>query len=978
MAGGNDERVNLLISALVDGLENVAALSGELKELEQTGKEQVEDNTKDLRDGADETKGVMEGLRANIGKVVAAGAALGGIAATLKSVSGEAAAYETRMKKLEAVVNATGGAAGYTAEEIRSLSQELALATLGSVEEFENASAALLTFKSISGEAFGQALELSKDLAEVMGGDAGSAARQLGRALEDPAQGLNMLRRSGVSFTDAQRDVINSLMETGEVAEAQKIILEQVAAQVGGVARSMADGTLDGALDTLGQRFEELKVKSGEAINPALIELTNTLTGVLESMAENLNEIKRGAEIVGSVALTAFAVKMAGAIGTANVSLAAMSARLLAMPGQINAAAASMSRLQKSVALVGSAFVGWQVGTYLKDEFVEIERAGIALAGGLTKMAERARFAFEVLNTPVNSNTLENIGAAYDRMQAKLVEIDDTYADMFANAGKLTDAQKKLGEEGKSSGAKVKKGGDEGAEGLSKLEKEAQKSKLAVIALNKDLEKLGLDPEKYRSGLTTIERETLATFQKITAYSNVSGNQIVDAFTQSLGRISLDAIPQLTASLKAAMDDGRISVEQFQKATEGAAQAFKEKFTEALAAVETQEGITELQEKIKSLKDAGEIGAAGANEALEAIRKKAQQINEAKIDLGLKEVSENAKKASKDVSDLKGSADDAGDSLEAAGNRGQQSMGSIFGAVISSARVAVAQLSVAARKLFNQKTGLGDIDLEARGAAESLREVEAELGAVHNRLILTASGDWLNRWIRETKMASLEVQKAFYAQAVAMENLQGKVESGTYSMEELNNISESAANKFTLLDNQRLSGLQAAIDQARSKIESLNSSAESTLSSLSQRLAEIQGDTEEAQRLQYEAERKRLIEMQKQAEQEGADNAAADYAKALDQLQKINAIEQKNRTEAENAREKEAADRQAQQEQAERERQQAERQRTTTTNRQQSQPSRSSRTIILQTPTGGQTEIQTEDPDGLLSILEQAGLRSAR
>lgn len=968
MAGGNDERVNLLISALVDGLENVAALSGELKELEKSGKEQVEDNTKDLRDGADETTGVMEGLRANIGKVVAAGAALGGIAATLKSVSGEAAEYETRMKKLEAVVNATGGAAGYTAEEIRSLSQELALATLGSVEEFENASAALLTFKSISGEAFGQALELSKDLAEVMGGDAGSAARQLGRALEDPAQGLNMLRRSGVSFTDAQRDVINSLMETGEVAEAQKIILEQVAAQVGGVARSMADGTLDGALDTLSQRFEELKVQSGEAINPALIELTNQLTGVLESLAVNIDQIKQGAEIVGSVALTAFAVKMAGAVTTANISLTAMSARLLAMPAQINAAAASMSRLQKSVALVGSAFVGWQVGTYLKDEFVEIERAGIALAGGLTKMAERARFAFEVLNMPVNSNTLENIGAAYDRMQEKLVEIDNTYADMFANAGKVTDAQKKLGEEGEKAGEKTKEGGDAGADGLSKLEQEAQKSKLAVIALNKDLEKLGLDPEKYRSGLSSIESETISTFQKIVSNTQASGDQIADSFSQSLSRVSVDAIPKLTSGLKQAMDAGRISVEQFQEATEDAAETFKTKFGEAVSAANTKEELAELQEKIKGLKESGEIGAEGANAALETIRQKLLEVMGLDIDLGLEDVPDDADNAGAGIDRVKDKTKDAAAAAEEARNKFRSAFGAAFAKAISNAREQVTALSTAARNLFEMKIGGNAFVNEAESASESLERATQrteELASARRRLMSNSFA----AWFADTALAASEVEKQFWSQAVAMENLQEKIEGGAFSLDQLNRLSDTAANRFDLLDDQRLNGLQGAIDAARQKLESLTATADNTLSSLQQRLADIRGDTEEAQRIQYETERQRLQEQLKLAQQAGADEAAADYQKSLDTLEEIYRIEQRNRTEAENAREKEAADRAREQQLAEMERQRAQ--------RELSQPTTSqARTETVKTVNvnlGGSTvRVLAGDEDNLIKALERA------
>jgi len=398
----------------------------------------------------------------------------------------------------------------------------------------------------------------------------------------------------------------------------------------------------------------------------------------------------------------------------------------------------------------------------------------------------------------------------------------------------------------------------------------------------------------------------------------------------------------------------------------------------------------------QAIQDSGTASALDIESAFKAYAKAAQESGDEAIittaamagaaagvveDMGaaadsVAEVGKQAEVAAGKVDGLKGSTDEAGDALEDAGKRGA-TMGDFYGAVISSARVAVAKLSDAARALFNQKTGLGDMAFEAKSATESLTEVSAELAEVNRRLLLTGAGDWLNRWVREVKVASLETQKAFLVQAASVENMQRAVESGTYSMAELNRLSKSAASSFSLLGDQQLSGLNSAIDSARSKMDGLNSSAESTLNSLSQRLAEIQGDTEEAQRLQYEAEKKRLVQMQRQAQQEGADNAAADYGKALDQLKQINSIEQKNRTEAENAREKEAADRAAQQDQAERERQSSERQRNTTTNNQQSQ-SRSRQTIVLQSPGGGQTEIQTEDPQGLLQILEQAGLRSAR
>ena len=51
MAGGNDERVNLLISAAVDGLKNVEGLISDLQELEKSGRVELPDNSAALREG---------------------------------------------------------------------------------------------------------------------------------------------------------------------------------------------------------------------------------------------------------------------------------------------------------------------------------------------------------------------------------------------------------------------------------------------------------------------------------------------------------------------------------------------------------------------------------------------------------------------------------------------------------------------------------------------------------------------------------------------------------------------------------------------------------------------------------------------------------------------------------------------------------------------------------------------------------------
>src|SRR5690554_1568052 len=62
MAGGNDERVNLLISAAVDGLKNVEGLISDLQELEKSGRVELPDNSAALREGLGKTSEEMQAL----------------------------------------------------------------------------------------------------------------------------------------------------------------------------------------------------------------------------------------------------------------------------------------------------------------------------------------------------------------------------------------------------------------------------------------------------------------------------------------------------------------------------------------------------------------------------------------------------------------------------------------------------------------------------------------------------------------------------------------------------------------------------------------------------------------------------------------------------------------------------------------------------------------------------------------------------
>jgi len=193
---------------------------------------------------------------------------------------------EQAQLKLAAVLHATGEASGVTASQIRELGEELQRNTLFKSEEIENAAAVLATYTSVQNEHFSQAIKLSADLASLLGGDVSNAARQLGRALEDPEHGLNALRRAGIVFTAAERDQIKALQDAGDLYGAQTVILDKLEGKVSGLAEQMHSG-LAGSIADVKHAWEDFLAslnrpdsKIGEFLRTELRGATNILHNV--------------------------------------------------------------------------------------------------------------------------------------------------------------------------------------------------------------------------------------------------------------------------------------------------------------------------------------------------------------------------------------------------------------------------------------------------------------------------------------------------------------------------------------------------------------------------------------------------------------------------------------------------------------------------------------------------------------------------
>ena len=148
--------------------------------------------------------------------------------------------------KLNAVLESTGHAARLGATELRNMANQLSKTSLISDDLIIDAQSIMLTFTKIGRDTFPEALKQATNMSLVFGQDLKQSVIQVGKALNDPVKGISALKRIGVSFSEVQKEQIENFMETNDLASAQKVILEELAMEMGGVAEKMANTPLSG------------------------------------------------------------------------------------------------------------------------------------------------------------------------------------------------------------------------------------------------------------------------------------------------------------------------------------------------------------------------------------------------------------------------------------------------------------------------------------------------------------------------------------------------------------------------------------------------------------------------------------------------------------------------------------------------------------------------------------------------------------
>jgi hypothetical protein len=217
-------------------------------------------------------------------------------------------------------------------------------------EAIGSAQAMLLTFKQIQGVQFDKATEAVLDLSTAMGTDLNSAALQLGKALNDPIGGISALSRAGVQFSNDQKKVIKALVETGDVAGAQQVILRELEGQMGSAAEA-ARNTFGGALQGLSNAFDNLL--EGDSGSDGVRGTVSAINGLTDTL--NDPDVRAGFQnmISGAASLTAELLGGIGAMERFAEQYGVISSIREKRAAGAPASAYSDRELQNTIALLG-------------------------------------------------------------------------------------------------------------------------------------------------------------------------------------------------------------------------------------------------------------------------------------------------------------------------------------------------------------------------------------------------------------------------------------------------------------------------------------------------------------------------------------------------------------------------------------------------------------------------------------------------
>jgi hypothetical protein len=357
-----------------------------------------------------DTSGLIRGLSKGqsglrrFGKIaagVAGAAAFGGLVATVKVGIDEFMEAQKVMAQTNAVLKSTGGAAKVTATQITDLSSSIMKMTGIDDEAIQAGQNLLLTFTKIRNETgkgndiFDQATLAMTDLSVAMGQDLKSSAILVGKALNDPIKGVGALSKAGVQFTKGQKETIQSLVDSGNVMGAQKMILRELETQFAGSAAA-AGKTLPGQLNILKQTFSNLAGELVSGFLPSVARAATSLVDFLQKFAKQPTLEAKIRLVVGGVTDIAGTVYRNLLTWWTTTQRTELPARIILTPSGRQQFDAFFAGIERDAENAGRRAIGLLIGAFTSGGRKEL---GPALTGVFEKAYGILEFTHRISGT---------------------------------------------------------------------------------------------------------------------------------------------------------------------------------------------------------------------------------------------------------------------------------------------------------------------------------------------------------------------------------------------------------------------------------------------------------------------------------------------------------------------------------------------------------------------------------------------------
>lgn len=316
--------------------------------------------------GLSEAESASAGLKKTLG-TLGVGFSVAGILTGIVSIGKASlkAAEESEIAsaRLTAVLKATGGAAGITKKELDDLADSMAKSTQFDDESIRRAEAELLKYRNIQGDTFREAMNIAADYAAFSGKGIAESAEAIGKGLSKADAASKLLKGTVGELTKSEQDAVEKMLELGNAAGAQQVILEKLNSSFAGTADEMNKG-LNKATKDLDKSWDELLETMGKTgptsvvVNSGMASMAGVLTSIKTAIEEADAKARNSILFKATGVMTPLEEKDTGKFPLANLSidgLAAANAAIEQKRKQTESAANALAEKEREVSKKASA-----------------------------------------------------------------------------------------------------------------------------------------------------------------------------------------------------------------------------------------------------------------------------------------------------------------------------------------------------------------------------------------------------------------------------------------------------------------------------------------------------------------------------------------------------------------------------------------------------------------------------------------------